>query len=83
MAVAFSSISTLKGAREVNTVHLAMASWDIGGKFATMISSINILNTTVSLIQTAVSAANASGVTFSSLSGVAFTSTLGTLSNIN
>ena len=82
MAVAFSSVSTLKGARELNTVHLAMASQDIGGKVATMISAINILNTTVSLIQAAVVSANASAVTFSSLSGVTFTSTLASMANL-
>ncbi len=82
MAVAFSSVSTLKGARELNTVHMAMANQDIGGKIATMISAINILNTTVSLIQVAVVSANASAVTFSSLSGVTFTSTIASMANL-
>ena len=80
---AFSSISTLRGAREVNSIHLGMATYDLGGKIATMISAINILNTTVSLIQVALVSANASAVTFSSLSGVTFTSTLEALSNLN
>lgn len=82
MAVAFSSVSTLKGARELNTVHMAMANQDIGGKVATMISAINILNVSVSLIQAAVVSANASGVTFSALSGVTFTSTLASMANL-
>lgn len=80
---AFSSVSTLKGAREVNSVHMGMATYDLGGKIATMISAINILNTNVSLIQTAVTSANASAVTFSSLSGVTFSATLGAMSNLN
>lgn len=79
---AFSSISTLKGAREVNTIHLAAATEDLGGKVAKMVSSINILNTNVSLIQAAVMSANASAVTFSSLSGVTFTSTLASMANL-
>lgn len=82
MAVAFSSISTLKGAREINTAHLALATQDLGGKVATMISAINTLNTTVSLIQVAVLSANASGATFSSLSGVTFSSTLVSMANL-
>lgn len=82
MAVAFSSVSTLKGARELNTVHMAMANQDIGGKVATMISAINILNASVSLIQAAVVSANASAVTFSALSGVTFTSTLASMANL-
>ena len=80
---AFSSISTLRGAREINSVHLALATFDVGGKFATVVSAVNILNTTVSLIQAALVSANASAVTFSSLSGVTFTSTLAAISNIN
>ena len=79
---AFSSISTLKGARELNAVHLATATQDLGGKVATLISAVNILNTSVSLIQAAVTSANASAVTFSSLSGVTFTSTLASMANL-
>ena len=79
---AFSSVSTLKGAREVNTAHLAFATWDIGGKLATVISAINILNSNVSLIQAACVSANVSAVTFSSLSGVTFTSTLASMTNL-
>lgn len=79
---AFSSVSTLKGARELNQSHMALATWDIGGKIATMISAINILNASVSLIQVACVSANVSAVTFSSLSGVTFTSTLASMANI-
>ena len=79
---AFSSISTLKGARELNTSTLAAASQDLGGKVATLISAVNILNASVSLIQAAVTSANASAVTFSSLSGVTFTSTLASMANL-
>jgi hypothetical protein len=78
-----SSTSTLKGAREVNYVHMAMAYQDVGGKIAALISSVNLLNTSVSSIYSALISANASGVTFSVFSGVTLSATAGTISNFS
>ena len=78
---AYSSVTTLRGGLEVN-YELGLAAYaDIGGKVAILISAMNILNTSLSLIQAALVSANASAVTFSSLSGVTFTSTYTSIAN--
>jgi hypothetical protein len=77
----FPTSATLAGARDINQVDFATAQENLGGKIELLISAINILNTNVSLIQAAVTSANASGVSFSAISGVTFTSTLAALSN--
>ena len=72
----FSSVSTRKGAREINSTNLVFALNDLGGMLAQLVSSVAILNTTVSALGAAALSANASAVTFSALSGVTFTATL-------
>lgn len=78
-----SSTSTLKGARNVNYVHMQLAYEDLGGKVAALISSVNLLNTNVSAIYSALISANASGVTFSVFSGVTLSATAGSISNFS
>ena len=83
MPAALSSITTLAGARRVNT-QLGLAAYDDpGGKLAWLVSAVLTLNTTVSLIQVALLSTNASGVTLSGLSGVTFTSTNASISNFS
>ncbi len=66
----FSSISTLFGAMRINRALGVQAGLqDLGGKVAACISAVNLINTNLSLIQVALGSANASAVTFSSLSG--------------
>lgn len=76
MPYVVSSVSTLKGAREINAGGMPFAYHDLGGKVAQLISAVAILNTTVSALGAAALSANASAVTFSALSGVTFTATL-------
>lgn len=76
MPYVVSSVSTLKGAREVNGTSMVFGMMDLGGKIAQLISAVAILNTTVSALGAAALSANASAVTFSALSGVTFTATL-------
>lgn len=78
-----SSTSTLKGARNINYIHMQTAYEDLGGKVAALISAVNILNVSVSNIYSALISANASGVTFSVFSGVTLSATLGTISNFS
>lgn len=78
---AYSSVTTLKGGLEVNYAMALAGTNDPGGKIAILISAINILNSSMSLIQAALTSANASGVTFSALSGVTFTSTYTSITN--
>ena len=81
---AISTTSTLGGALHITRSFPTRAAYqDVGGKIAALISAVNILSTNLSTITVALSAANASGVTFSSLSGVAFTSTYVTISNFS
>lgn len=77
----FTTSATLAGAMDINQIDLATGRENLGGKIELLISAINVLNTNVSLIQAAVLSANASGVSFSALSGVTFVSTLVTVSN--
>lgn len=78
----YSSISTLVGAIRVNRAMNAQAAMqDPGGKIAALISAVTILNANLSTIQVVLASANASGVSFSALSGVTFTQTMGTISN--
>jgi len=81
MPNAYSSVTTLKGGLEVNYGLGVAGTNDPGGKIAVLISAINILNSSVSLIQAALVSANASAVTFSALSGVTFTSTYTSITN--
>jgi hypothetical protein len=60
----FSSTATLAGATKLNRAHLIFAVQDLGGKLQAAISAINLLNTAVSALQAAVSAAT-SGATWS------------------
>lgn len=76
MPYVVSSVSTLKGAREVNGTSMVFGMMDLGGKIAQLISAVAILNTTVSALGAAALSANASAVTFSALSAVTFTATL-------
>ena len=78
---AYSSISPLIGAIRFNrSLAVGGQLQDPGGKIATLISAINVINTNLSLIQIALMSANASAG-FSSLSGVTFTSTFASLGN--
>lgn len=80
----YSSVSTLLGAISVNRSFPAKAqSQDPGGKIAVLVSAMNGVLANMALIQTAVLSANASAVSFSSLSGVTFTSTYTTLTNFS
>lgn len=83
MAVVFNwrTSATLYGARDFSRIHRVAAANDVGFKIERLISAVNILNTSVSLVTTALSSLNASGVSVSSLSGVAFASTFATMSN--
>lgn len=78
----YSSISTRVGALRVNralNVHGALE--DPGGKIAVLVSAVNILNSNLSTIHAVLMSANASGVSFSSLSGTTFTQTLASITN--
>lgn len=80
----YSSISTLVGAVQINRAFPARAqAQDLGGKIAALISAVNILNGNLSTIQLALMSANASAITFSSLSGTTFTSTYTTITNFS
>lgn len=61
----YSSIATLAGAMQVNTIAMQAAVNDVGGKLQGILSAI-------AQLQTLVSASFASGVTFSGLSAGAF-----------
>jgi hypothetical protein len=77
---AFSSVTSLMGGLRTNYA-LALAAYDdAGGKIAQLISQVTALQTNVALLQIAAASANASAATFSSLSGVAFT-TYATITN--
>ena len=79
MPVFMSSISTLIGAMRVNrSLPSRAAVEDLGGKVAVLISAVNLLNANVSLIQAGLTANGGS-----SLSGTAFTSTLGSMANFS
>lgn len=60
MPQAFSSVSPLAGARDVNRITLPTAQEDLGGKVATLISTVNALVSAVSTLNTAVSFINVS-----------------------
>mgnify|MGYP001574340974 CR=1 FL=1 len=77
----FTTSATLAGAVDINALGLETARENLGGKIELLISAINVLTTNVSLIQAAVISANASGVSFSALSGVTLASTFIALSN--
>ena len=78
---AFSSVTNLLGALRVNYALPAAAQEDVGGKLAAAISAINQLTVQMSYIQTVISASQASGVTFSGLSGTAFSGTPAIITN--
>ncbi len=50
-----SSISVLKGALDVNYAHLIFAYQDLGGKVATLLSTVNALVSSVSTLNVSVS----------------------------
>lgn len=81
---AISSIATRIGALRVNWVLPAPASYeDLGGKCQLLISNVNQLAAQVSYLQTLVSAAFASGVTFSGLTTTAFSGSPVSMANFN
>jgi hypothetical protein len=61
--------AALQGALELNRVHRTAAQEDLGFKVEKLISSVNQLNTVVSDLISGALSANASAVTWSSLSG--------------
>lgn len=63
----YSSIATVAGALALNRIAMAAAVNDLGGKLQALLSQVGY-------IQTLISASQASGVTFSGLSSVAFSS---------
>ena len=78
---AVSSVVALGGAYRVNDA-LGMAAYDDpGGKIGVLISAVTMLTAQVSYIQTLISAAYGSGITFSGISTTAFSATYGTISN--
>ena len=67
-----STAATLAGAFRLHRMFRPWAEQDGSAKMQFLISQVNALISNVRDLQSATSAANASGVTFSSLSGLAF-----------
>lgn len=64
--------ATLPGALRVNYILGIGAYEDVGGRLQALISQVTALESNIALLQAAALSTNASGVTFSSLSGVTF-----------
>jgi hypothetical protein len=80
LAYTFSSTATLAGARNLNRSSRMAAQEDLGGKVQLLISAVNLLQTALSTINTALVSAANSGVSFSAFS-TAPVSTMAALSN--
>jgi len=81
---AFSSVTSLMGGLRINYALGMAGTEDIGGKVATLISQITILQTNVALIQSAIVSAAASAITFSAVStvpGATYFTTMASVTN--
>ena len=79
-----SSTSTLPGAARFNFEQGVYGAYeDVGGKLAFLISGLNALVSNMTIVQSALVSANVSAVTFSSLSGVTFTTYPAAISNFS
>jgi hypothetical protein len=78
----FSTTATLAGATRLIRMFRPWAEQDGAGKMQGLISQVNALISTVTVLQNAAVSANVSATTFSALSGLTFT-TLSSLSNFS
>lgn len=83
LPTAVSSVAPLGGAYRVNSEVGQAAYDDPGGKIGVLISAVNLLTAQVSYIQTLITSAANSAVTFSGLSTTAFSNTYVSITNFS
>ena len=82
MPTYFTTSATLAGAARLARMFRPWAEQDGSAKMQFLISQVNALLSTVTILQNAAVSANVSGATFSSISGVTFT-TFSAISNFS